>query len=482
MSEYPALAERMAPACAESVDDMEVAAVLEADGITDAVAAALYGSPDVFHLATRLCRQNPRQPTRGAEQVDPWQARPGRPLLRGLLFGLPALCYLAAGGTTAGPAAGTVLVVSVLLSWATSQALAYLGHVRLGWGDRPGALRVLRGGLLWGGAPVLAVTIATGVAFSAPVPLILTAVGQVGYLLAATVLLVLDAELLLLAALAPGVVAALVGLAAGGGTVRSLPVAVAAASTVVATAVLALYRTRPATGPSSTGSSSTGSPATGPRVSLPTRAEVRGALPYALFGGCAGGLLLFVPVDNTLVPADLAAVGPPAAAGMAAGLVTMLPLSVSMGLAELLLSRYRSATFRALRHTATLPAFARRARRALLGTVAGYLLALVVATATAAALAASFGGVVVAPAAVAGYAALGGALFLALLLMSFQLRGPAVAGCATALAVECVAAGWLLTTARQPAAEEIQLGAATVLLTVLLTYALVALSAATAHR
>ena len=57
------------------------------------------------------------------------------------LFGLPALAYLAVADRFAGPRAAVVLVVSVLLSWATGQGLAYLGYVRLGWADRSAAAR-----------------------------------------------------------------------------------------------------------------------------------------------------------------------------------------------------------------------------------------------------------------------------------------------------------------------------------------------------
>ncbi|GAA0811396.1 hypothetical protein [Spirilliplanes yamanashiensis] len=449
MSAYPELSRRMAPVCAEAVDDMEVAAVLESDGVTDATADRLYGSPDVFHLARRLRADHPRRPSAVPPAPGPWRAQPWRHLLRGVLFGLPAVCYLAVSGVAAGRRAGVVLVVSVLLSWAASQALAYLGHVRLGWGDRDGAARVLRGGLLGLGAAVLAATAATAAALHVPAPVTLVAAAQVTYLLAATVALVLGAEWLLVAALAPGVGAAVTGVLLGGDAVRSAPVVCGAVGTVLASVAAALWVTR------------------GARPGPPTRAELRDALPHAAFGLCVAGLLLFVPAARTLPPPGVVDGGP---GGAAAGLAALVPLSVSMGVAEWLLVRYRADTHRWLQRAVTLRQFAARASLALARGTAVYLAVLVAGVAAGALLVTR-----AAPAALAGYVALGAALFVALLLMTFRVRGPVVAGAAAALAADAA----LLTAHPDP--DRVQLITAGALFLGLAAYASVALSRAHRH-
>lgn len=452
MSGYEVLAERMAPACAEAVDDRQVAALLEADGITDSIARSRYGSPDVFDLAERLCRDMPRRPAPTPPVPSPWRATPHLHLLRGLLFGLPALAYLTVSDRVTGPASAFVLVVSVLLSWAASQGLAYLGHVRLGWGDRAGAARVLCGGLLWAGLPTIAVTVGLAWSLGVPPAVAVVAAAQVAYLMGATVALVLGAEWWLLASLVPGVGAAVAGLVVGDGAVQSVPFAAGAGASVLAALAVAVYATRRA------------APA------LPSAVELAAAAPTALFGMCVGALLLFVPAVHSFDPA------PDPAIGVGAGLAALLPLSVSMGPAEWLLYVYRRATHRALQRSYSLAAFARRSGAALLGVAAGYLAALLVVALGAAAVVARVTGGQPPLGQVAGTAALGGALFVALLLMSFGIRLPVIAACLLTLALEAV----LLTGGEPP--ERIQAWAATTLLAALLVAAVPALSRASSHQ
>ena len=454
---YDELATRMAPACAEAVDDRQIAALLESDGITDSIARSRYGSPDVFELAERLCRDMPRRPARTEPQPGPWRATPHLHLLRGVLFGLPALAYLTVSDRVTGRGSAIVLVVSVLLSWSTSQGLAYLGHVRLGWGDPAGAARVLRGGLLWAALPTVGVTLVSALVLSVPAIVGLVAAGQVAYLMAATVALVLGKEWWLLLALVPGVGAGAVWLVVGGVVVRLvpfgwMPFAACAALSVLGAVAVAVVATR------------------GAEPGLPTLAEATAAAPTALFGMCVGALLLFVPAVRSLDP------GPDPVVGVGAGLAILLPLSLSMGPAEWLLYTYRAAMHRASQRSHTLAAFARRSGVALLGTAAGYLTALLVVSAIGLALVArlSHGSLPIAQA--VGSAALGVALFVALLLMSFGIRLPVVAACVLALVLEAV----LLVRGGSP--EDVQTVAASTLSVALLVAALLALSRATRHH
>jgi hypothetical protein len=159
-----------------------------------------------------------------------------------------------------------------------------------------------------------------------------------------------------------------------------------------------------------------------------------------------------------------------------AGLAALLPLSLSMGPAEWLLYTYRSAMHRAMQRSHTLGTFARRAGVALLGTTAGYVAALLVVSAIGAVLVARLSDDRMSVAQASGSAVLGGALFVALLLMSFGIRLPVIAACLLALVLEAV----LLVGGASP--EHVQTGTVSTLFVTLLAAALVALSRATRHH
>ena len=443
---YASLSLRMAAACGSAVDPWEIAAVLESDGITDAVAHQRYRAADVFALAERLCADHPRRPEPAAPLPSPWRATPVKHLLRGVLFGLPALAYLTVADRVTGVPGALLLVVSVLLSWAGSQALAYLGHVRLGWGDREDAARVLAGGLLWIAVPVVAMIAGLGYGLAVPPAVTLVAAGQAAYVLAATVALVLGREWWLLAALLPGVGAAV----AGRGTYDG-PLAWCAAGSVLAAVVLAVVTLR------------------GARPRDPRPEELLAAAPNALFGVVVGALLIFVPAAVTFDPA------PDRLPGTAAALAALLPLSISMGPAEWLLYRYRSATHRALQQAHTLASFGRQAAGALAVVFAGYVFTLVTLSIAAAALAAGFTGEGPPMRTLAAAALVGDALFVALLLMSFGIRKPVVLVCLLALVAD-------LLLLRVATPLSIQTVTATGLLAALLCLALATLRRASLHH
>jgi hypothetical protein len=130
-----ALVERMRPVCARAVDADEVAAVLEANGINDRVAARDYDVTSVFSLAAAVLLKSG---TRNTDEtlVDAVEVR-RTPVRR-----LPL--------TTKG---------ALVFGWGLSQALAYLGYCVLGTAGRTGAARLLAvgfglvaagwGALLW---------------------------------------------------------------------------------------------------------------------------------------------------------------------------------------------------------------------------------------------------------------------------------------------------------------------------------------------
>ena len=465
------LCRQFAPVCESAVDPLEICCALEFEGWSDKAVRDSYGIPDVFTLAEQMYLRMPRRPAEPDEPPDPWQVATVRPALHGLLYGLPTVCFPAAAGLLAGPGVVGLLVVVSLVSWAISQSLAYLGYLRLGQADPAVAARVLRAGLGAGLAGVLLALAVAGQVLPVRLPAVLFAAGLGAYMLGATVLIVLGAERLLLAAAAPGVLGAATFLLLGRPAELTEPAWAALAATPLLALALAAARATRATGSRSPGRGRHAGTRSGPEGRagsgrgggrLVTGTELRGALPSAGFGLVAAGLFAF-----------------PVAAGLPgyarAGVLVSLPLAMSMGAAEWILIWFRRRTQRLLRGTGDLLVFAARARLTLLAALLVYLAVTAALTAVVAAAAAGTRladpGLEVLPQ-VAAYLAVGGAMFTALLLQAFGSRVVPVACCAVALAAETVCRGGGVTA---------QLVTCTGLLAGLAGYAALVLGSATRH-
>jgi hypothetical protein len=227
------------------------------------------------------------------------------------------------------------------------------------------------------------------------------------------VLLVMRAERWLLFALAPGVLASgsyLVAQRPGPVTgLVWLPLAVCALLVLV---LAALKTARP--GPAIRG--------------VLVGAELRAALPHALFGLVTAGLLALPVV----------AIGVGGSAGMPAAALLTLPLSLSMGAAEWSLYWYRRRVRGLLYAARTLGQFAPRARLVLLGAVTRYLgaVVLLISATLAVAVAGSIRLEWTLLRAGGSYLALGCALFVALLLQAVGAGVFTLVACAAALGVE----------------------------------------------
>ncbi|MCC3780069.1 hypothetical protein K6I33_006591, partial [Streptomyces sp. UNOB3_S3] len=142
----------------------------------------------------------------GLPRPDPWRAGPWQPLLRSVVFTLPGFGYALGSPLLAGardrfgmPAGTWALVASALTAWAWNQGLAHRAYLRLAAGGRAAAGRSLTVG-----APLGALlATAAALALRAPAGVLVFAAGQALYLAAATALLVLGRERLLLLALLP---------------------------------------------------------------------------------------------------------------------------------------------------------------------------------------------------------------------------------------------------------------------------------------
>lgn len=423
MSAIDDLARRLAPVCESAVSPLEVASALEFDGFSDRSARDGYGADDVFALARDLYGRVPRRPAPPAPAPDPW-AGPGarwRPLLRGALYALPAVCFPAATVLLAGPDVVPVLVAALLAGWGLSQGLAAVGYGRLSAAGPAQASRVLRAGMLFCLLAAGAVMTVAALASDARPAAAAFGAGEAVYMIAACVLLVAGAERWLLAALAPAVAGSAVFLGLGQPPRLQYLAWAALTATPLLACVLALSRRGGAAWHPAGGYAGPGW--------TPTGAELRTALPVALLGVVAGGLLA-LPVASG-VTGD--------GGDNPGALIASVPMALSMGAAEWSLLWFRRRGQALLHATGDPRWFGRRARLTLAAALCQYMAVTVALVALAMAVAwlsgqVSVGWLVVAAA--SGYALLGAAMFVTLLLASARVRAVPLACCAAALVAE----------------------------------------------
>lgn len=370
-----ALADRVGPA----VHPYEVAALLEAEGLTAEQIKQRYGHPNLFSLATALYEQVPRTYPEPAPAADPWRPDTVRCLLRGVLFALPGLAYPLTAPLWHPGRHAAAPIVAGLVSWAWGQALGHRAHLRMVTGRREAARTLLAG------APAGA---ALATAAAAPLagggPVLAAAAAQSLYLAAAGVLLVLARERLLLAALTPLIAGAAV-----------LPWWEPGPAVRAALPLLALLATLAGTGHVLRGALAA------PAAPAGSSPRPLWSLPYGLFGLAAGLLVL---LEGRHEP------------------YAVIVLTVSMGPAEWLLYRYRGLSVAALRATATPAGFLLRSAAVLAGCLGVYLLPLLPAA-------------YLTGAAPATLLLLAATLWTALLLQAFGAAWPPAVICLAAAAV-----------------------------------------------
>ncbi|MFJ3640310.1 hypothetical protein ACIPRD_11215 [Streptomyces sp. NPDC090108] len=348
------LADRIGPA----VHPYEVAALLEAEGLTADLIRERYGHPGLFSLAAALYDQVPRTFPEPAPAADPWRPDTVRCLLRGILFALPGLAYLLTAPLWHPGRHAPGLIVAGLVSWAWGQGLGHRAHLRMATGRREAARTLLTGAplgallatataVLSGAAlpwTALRATVTSGpAAWDSALPAgtgaaLLAVAAQSLYLAAAGVLLVLARERLLFAALTPLIAGAAVLPWWEPGPWLRTGLPLAALLAVLAAAGVALRAAR-----------------TAPAVPDAGRPALLDSLPYGLFGLAAGLLVL---LEGRQEP------------------YAVIVLTVSMGPAEWFLYRYRGLSVAALRAAAGPAGFLLRSTGVLGLCLLGYLLPL----------------------------------------------------------------------------------------------------------
>lgn len=443
---FAELLEQLAPVCASAVDPLEIAAALESEGIGD-LQAARYGHDSVFSLADAAFAATERHPPELEPPADPWGGRSGAPVLHALCYGLPAVCFPAAGSLLRGPVLA-VLLVALLASWSATQAVGQLGYSRLGGAEPAEALGVLR--LAGAGAAVIVAVavMTTALVTHAEAGVWAFALGEGAYMAGASILLTLGHDKALLATLAPGTVAGVLFLASARPADTSAVTWVLLAMTPASAVAVAAVRTRHQ----------------GPRPRL-RPAELSAALPAAGFGLVAASLLTL-----PIIAGAHGRGGPNPGAVLAA-----VPISLSMGVGEWRLLWFRRRGQALLRNTVEPRRFAFRARAALVLATGEYAVAAAALLAGAAAIAQGAGLLRVTPGValeLAGYLLLATAMFLALTLQALGAR-------AVPLAVGAAAAGGELVCLRLGVAA--LLATASLFLVALAAYGLQQLGRATRH-
>ncbi|MGV8910725.1 MAG: hypothetical protein ACOH1Y_17245 [Propionicimonas sp.] len=353
--------------CRNATDPLEIAAGLEAAGISDRRARALYGAATVFELAEQLYHQVPRRII-AAPLANPWE-RPKRELMaRGLVYALPGLLLVAsAQHLVATDAMMMLLLVSVVIAGA-NQALARLYYALLGR-LQPAAAASLLGYALVASA-VVGTTVGSLAATVGAVSLRGAAVSALAvvYLVSATVVLLLDRHGLLLRLLAPAVAISLFSmfvpphlLPLAAARVEDV-VSIAGSLSVVGAFVAAWCLARELSGPE------------GPsRAVALTLGDLADCLVLFAHGCLSMILLSLIPLTSLRTGS-----GTPAALGP-----VMLPAMLSLGVAEVHLYGFRHRVAGLLSGSSVSP-FAHAVRMHLLSRVKSYALVLVVLTAAVA--------------------------------------------------------------------------------------------------
>ncbi len=318
------LIERLRPEIERSVDDLEVAVVLEAGGVDDA-AAQRYGSSDVFELARALRRQVGPGARQAAPPRKDWYPSAPVAVLRGLVFTMGALAIMTAVGLGAGNDAVAFVIVVNTVGVAVMQPAAFLGYLlleRCGDRDDPSAIRPLL--VLFALPPLVTLVGWPFTDFSTA----LFAGAALAYLVAMVLLLVLRKAVLVAAIVLPVAALAIVHSVRPATSSDAVVVgAWLAAAGVLVAACLALTarRDRPVS------------------VRLGW-VDVRAALPYTLAGLATGVVVIAnLVVVSGSVPLD--------GAGTAQWLLVALPFLVPVSLAEVLVVGLRRGLHQA---TATL--------------------------------------------------------------------------------------------------------------------------------
>ncbi len=308
------LVERVRPLLRGAVDTLQVAAALEADGLSDRAARVGYGYRDVFELAGEVYRRRDwiplaRPPGAPARPAPPRPGRHGaawRDLAHGGLYLLPSAVFPAVLAVVDARASVWCVVLAGGFGWLWAGSASWLGYQLAGAGEPAVAGRAL----CWAAGLGVALAAGLGTAVAAvtgtgPAPVLLAA-GVLAYQMAATLLMFHRREQWLPVVMGPGVLAG-IGYLAFGPALLGWALATGAAGTVAALAFAVRVALR--AGPGTRGA-----------VGALLRARAGTAALVSLYGALSAALLLHAQLPYLAHRLDV--------------VLTVVPLVVSMGFVE----------------------------------------------------------------------------------------------------------------------------------------------------
>lgn len=290
-----------------AVEPLQVAAMLESQGLNDKTARELYDHTSVFSLAETAyshMRSKDAPPPRSSTLLK--RARPVAQILHGLLYAMPAALLPAASGLVGTQWLMPGLVLTTGLGWVIGGAATHLAYSLIGHGHVRSAGRVLRTGLLLG---VLGVAMLAGVLTGlrdGPVELIVLCVMQVTFQVSSGILLFYRCEGWLGLIMMPAVMAGVAYIVIGDSVIGLLTLCVGFACIMACLAgALRLTLTR---GPDGA--------AADPPLRLFARANLRAVLPWVLYSTLSAVFLLQAEARYVLDRTDIAVAGAGLVIGM----------------------------------------------------------------------------------------------------------------------------------------------------------------------
>ncbi|MEV6239636.1 hypothetical protein [Lentzea sp. NPDC051838] len=285
------LVTRIAALLPDPVDELQVAALLESQGVTDQVAVDRYARADVFALAQEVFERLPRT---SVTAEDRERHRTWPHAVRGPLYLLPTTVFPAVAAVLGGPGAVRAMVLATVVTWVWGAGTSVVAHQLLGRGAPATAARSLR--LLGVGGVVIAASVASVVLGWASALFVLP---LAGLQLAIGVLLFHGREVLLSGAVLPAGAGGVVHLVSG-----ATGIALALGGVTVLLAVGVAWRCGRGTHDSA-------------GVRLPRAGALLGtALPSSVYAAVCAALLLYTDSRYALSALDLAVAAAPLVLGM----------------------------------------------------------------------------------------------------------------------------------------------------------------------
>lgn len=303
-----ALIEPMDASLARAVEPLQVAAILESEGLNDKIARERYGHTDVFSLAETAFSRVAAKAVPPVPDAPLRRARPTAQILHGLLYGLPAALLPAASGLVGTQWLMPGLVFTTGIGWVLGSSAAQIAYTLMGRGCPRSAGRVLRTGLVIGvGCAALT---ATGLALGmgAPVALVALCVTQIAFQISSGILLFYRREAWLAAMMMPAVLAGIgyIGVADRFVGLLTVCLGVICVAAVVGAAMLLTLAT-PDEGEQ---------PAAEPPLRTLLRANLRGLPPAFLYSLLTALFLLQAEARYVLDRSDIAIAGAGLVLGM----------------------------------------------------------------------------------------------------------------------------------------------------------------------